>query len=137
MPTPQSSRAVARSSRTRPTQTLVIFLASLAGLLLEVGYTRVVSYKLWYYYTYLVIGLALLGIGSGGIFVVVVPRLRRAFSVIGSVLTTILAMTFCFRSVQFLGLLVYAIAGVALWKLQQIAARPREAAAAEPALVNA
>ena len=39
----------------------------LAGLLLEVGYTRIVSYKLWYYYTYLVIGLALLGIGSGGV----------------------------------------------------------------------
>ena len=33
--------------------------------MLEVGYTRIVSYKLWYYYTYLVIGLALLGIGSG------------------------------------------------------------------------
>ena len=47
----------------------MIFLVSLAGLLLEVGYTRIVSYKLWYYYTYLVIGLALLGIGSGGIFV--------------------------------------------------------------------
>jgi hypothetical protein len=59
-------------------QMLVIFCASLAGLLLEVGYTRVVSYKLWYYYTYLVIGLALLGIGSGGILVVVIGRLRRA-----------------------------------------------------------
>ena len=71
--TPESGRVASRSN-----QTVVIFLASLAGLLLEVGYTRVVSYKLWYYYTYLVIGLALLGIGSGGIFVVVVPRLRRA-----------------------------------------------------------
>lgn len=57
---------------------VAIFLVSLAGLLLEVGYTRIVSYKLWYYYTYLVLGLALLGIGSGGIFVVVWPRLRRA-----------------------------------------------------------
>ena len=58
---------------------MAIFLVSLAGLLLEVGYTRVISYKLWYYYTYLVIGLALLGIGSGGIFVVVVaaPAPRR------------------------------------------------------------
>ena len=56
----------------------VIFLVSLAGLLLEVGYTRVVSFKLWYYYTYLVLGLALLGIGSGGIFVVIWPRLRHA-----------------------------------------------------------
>lgn len=58
--------------------TVAIFLVSLAGLLLEVGYTRVISYKLWYYYTYLVLGLALLGIGSGGIFVVIWPRIRHA-----------------------------------------------------------
>jgi hypothetical protein len=57
---------------------LVILLVSLAGLLLEVGYTRVVSFKLWYYYTYLVIGLSLLGIGSGGVLVAISPRLRRA-----------------------------------------------------------
>lgn len=55
-----------------------IFLVSAAGLLLEVAYTRVISYKLWYYYTYLVIGLALLGIGSGATAVVVSARLRRA-----------------------------------------------------------
>ena len=48
-------------------QWLANLLVSLAGLLLEVSYTRIVSYKLWYYYTYLVIGLALLGIGSGGV----------------------------------------------------------------------
>jgi hypothetical protein len=57
---------------------LAILLVSLAGLLLEVGYTRIVSFKLWYYYTYLVIGLSLLGIGSGGVLVAVWPRLRRA-----------------------------------------------------------
>jgi spermidine synthase len=62
----------------RARQMVAIFLVSLAGLLLEVGYTRIVSYKLWYYYTYLVIGLALLGIGSGGIFVVLSKRLRAA-----------------------------------------------------------
>src|SRR5262245_43586192 len=56
---------------------LVILLISLAGLLLEVSYTRIVSYKLWYYYTYLVIGLALLGIGSGSVLVVVCAPLRR------------------------------------------------------------
>jgi hypothetical protein len=49
----------------------------MAGLLLEVAYTRIVSYKLWYYYTYLVIGLALLGIGSGGVLVAVVAPIRR------------------------------------------------------------
>ena len=49
----------------------------MAGLLLEVAYTRIVSYKLWYYYTYLVIGLSLLGIGSGGVLVAVCEPLRR------------------------------------------------------------
>ena len=58
-------------------QMLTMFLVSLVGLLLEVGYTRILSFKLYYYYTYLVIGLALLGIGSGGIFVVLSRRLRE------------------------------------------------------------
>ncbi len=63
--------------RSRLPRALTIFLVSLAGLLLEVGYTRIVSYKLWYYYTYLVIGLALLGIGSGSVFVAVYTPVRR------------------------------------------------------------
>ena len=65
-------------TRSRQRQLAVIFLVSLAGLLLEVGYTRIVSYKLWYYYTYLVLGLALLGIGSGGVLVTMSKRLRDA-----------------------------------------------------------
>ena len=55
-----------------------IFLMCFAALLLEIAYTRVVSFKLFYYYTYLVIGLALLGIGSGGVFVAISKRLRSA-----------------------------------------------------------
>jgi hypothetical protein len=54
-----------------------IFLISFAALLLEISYTRVISFKLFYYYTYLVIGLALLGIGSGGVIVAISKRLRR------------------------------------------------------------
>jgi hypothetical protein len=57
---------------------LEIFLVSVAALLLEVSYTRVVSYKLFYYYTYLVIGLALMGIGSGSVLASISGRLRRA-----------------------------------------------------------
>ncbi len=60
----------------RRRQAAVIFLVSLAGLLLEVAYTRIVSYKLWYYYVYLVIGLSLLGIGTGGIALATLRRLR-------------------------------------------------------------
>jgi hypothetical protein len=57
---------------------LEIFLICFAALLLEVSYTRVVSYKLFYYYTYLVIGLALLGIGSGSVVTSVSRRVRQA-----------------------------------------------------------
>ena len=44
-----------------------IFLISFAALLLEISYTRLISFKLFYYYTYLVIGLALLGAASIGV----------------------------------------------------------------------
>ena len=41
------------------------------------------------------------------------------FSVIGSVLTTILSMTFGFRAVQFAALAVYAIAALAFTRLRR------------------
>lgn len=56
----------------------VIFLVSFAALLIEISYTRIISYKLFYYYVYLVIGLALLGIGTGGVLVAVSRRVRGA-----------------------------------------------------------
>ena len=62
----------------RTSALVAIFVVSLAGLLLEVAYTRIISYKLWYYYTYLVIGLALLGIGSGATIVVLSASIRSA-----------------------------------------------------------
>lgn len=57
---------------------LETFLISLAVLLLEVSYTRVFSFKLVYYFTYVVIGISLLGIGAGGVFVAATRRLRAA-----------------------------------------------------------
>lgn len=57
---------------------LEIFLISLAGILLEISYTRIASFKLFYYYTYLVIGLALLGLGCGGVIVALSKRARAA-----------------------------------------------------------
>ena len=55
-----------------------IFLISLAALLLEVSYTRVIGFKLFYYFTFLVIGFALLGLGAGGVFVSISKTLREA-----------------------------------------------------------
>ena len=54
-----------------------IFLVALSVILLEISFTRIFSYKVFYYFTYLIIGISLLGLGSGGIFVAVTPWLRR------------------------------------------------------------
>ncbi len=55
---------------------LQIFLVSFAALLLEIAYTRIVAFKFYYYFTYLVIGFALLGLGSGGSIIAISSRLR-------------------------------------------------------------
>ena len=52
------------------------FALAFAVLLLEVSYTRVFSFKLVYYFAYLVIGIAMLGLGMGGVLVAIRPRLR-------------------------------------------------------------
>jgi hypothetical protein len=54
-----------------------LFLFSFAVIVLEIAYTRIFSYKLFYYFTYLIIGLALLGLGSGGVLVATLPALQR------------------------------------------------------------
>jgi spermidine synthase len=61
--------------RARPLY-LEALLVALATILFEVSCTRVFSYKLVYYFTYLIIGIALLGLGAGGVFVAVFARLR-------------------------------------------------------------
>ncbi len=54
-----------------------IFAISAAALLLEISYTRIISFKLYYYYTYLTIGLALLGLASGAVIIAISARLKR------------------------------------------------------------
>ncbi len=53
-----------------------IFTVSFAAILLEITYTRIFSFKLYYYFTYLIIGIGLLGLGAGGVFVAISQRLR-------------------------------------------------------------
>ena len=56
---------------------LEVFLISLAAILLEISMTRIFSFKLYYYFTYLILGIAMLGLGAGGVFVAIFPRLRE------------------------------------------------------------
>ncbi|MBW2272697.1 MAG: hypothetical protein JRG96_05470 [Deltaproteobacteria bacterium] len=57
---------------------LEIFLVSFAAILLEISYTRIFSFKISSYFTFLVLGFALLGTGAGGIFVALWGRLRTS-----------------------------------------------------------
>jgi Spermine/spermidine synthase domain len=51
------------------------------SLTLEIAYTRVISFKLFYYYTYFVIGLALLGLGAASAFTALSAKLRATDTV--------------------------------------------------------
>ncbi|MGH0029547.1 MAG: hypothetical protein ACQGVC_07135 [Myxococcota bacterium] len=64
----------ARETRS-PSFVFEIFAVSMAAILLEITYTRVFSFKVYYYFTYLILGVALLGLGSGGVLVATSRRL--------------------------------------------------------------
>lgn len=51
-----------------------VFLVSLAAILLEIAWTRVFSFKLFYYFSYFVVGVAMLGLGAGGVAVAIDRR---------------------------------------------------------------
>ena len=52
-----------------------IFAVSLAVILIEIAYTRIFSFTLHYYFTYFIIGIALLGLGAGGVVIAISRRL--------------------------------------------------------------
>lgn len=54
------------------------FLLALGGILLEIGYSRILSFKLVDPFPAIVFALAMLGLGVGGILVAVVGRFRLA-----------------------------------------------------------
>jgi hypothetical protein len=96
-----------------------IFLVCFSALLIEISYTRLISYKLFYYYVYLVIGLALLGIGAGAVFVALSQRLRNATIdtvvfwslVLGAIGTTVAYVVIAFIRIDTLAVWLYGTAG--------------------------
>ncbi len=51
-----------------------IFLIALSSLLLEFNLTRILSISMWYHFAFMVISVALLGIGMSGIFLSLFPK---------------------------------------------------------------
>lgn len=64
--------------RTVVIRLLTAFIVGFVTLSLEIAYTRVISFKMFYYYTYFVIGLALLGTGAASAVTALSKRLRGA-----------------------------------------------------------
>ena len=56
---------------------IAIFAISFALILIEIAYTRIFSFKIYYYFTYLIIGISLLGLGTGGVLVSMFSRIRE------------------------------------------------------------
>jgi len=69
-------RAVSEAPAAPRSFTLEIFAISFAAILLEISYTRIFSFKVYYYFTYLILGIAMLGLGAGATTLAVSKRLR-------------------------------------------------------------
>src|SRR6266481_3055909 len=61
----------------RPIARVAIFALSLGVLLLEIAFTRIFSFALWYHFTYVAISVGLLGYGAPGAFLSASKRLAR------------------------------------------------------------
>jgi hypothetical protein len=61
----------------RPRLRLETFLVSFAVILLEINYTRIFSFKVLSAFTYVIIAIAMLGLGAGGVLVTLLAGRRR------------------------------------------------------------
>ncbi|MBI4691329.1 MAG: SAM-dependent methyltransferase, partial [Nitrospirae bacterium] len=54
-----------------------IFLSSFSALAFEITLTRIFSVSLWYHFAFMVISIAMLGIGVSGTLLTVYPKLKN------------------------------------------------------------
>ncbi len=55
----------------------VIFLCSFSSLAYQITLTRIFSVSLWYHFTFMIISIAMLGIGASGTVMSLYPKLRN------------------------------------------------------------
>jgi len=56
---------------------LVIFLCSLSTLAYEIALTRIFSVSLWYHFAFMIVSIAMLGIGASGTVLSLYPKLKN------------------------------------------------------------
>ncbi len=55
----------------------VIFLCSSSSLAYEIALTRIFSISLWYHFAFMIISIAMLGIGASGTVLSLYPKLKN------------------------------------------------------------
>src|SRR4029453_8902888 len=76
-PTPQPRDLARPAALAHRRAASVAFPVSLGVLLIDISLTRLLSFTLWYHFTYVVIAVALLGYGASGAFLSSWDRLAR------------------------------------------------------------
>src|SRR5262249_1537098 len=89
---------------------LGIFCISLATLLLELAFTRVLAVASWYHFAFLIISMALLGFGTSGVVLTLWQSLRERPSID--------------RSLAALSLLFGCVVFISYWLMQKIPFNP-------------
>jgi hypothetical protein len=56
---------------------LVIFLSSFSTLAYEIVLTRIFSISLWYHFAFMIVSIAMLGLGASGTILSLFPRFRH------------------------------------------------------------
>jgi hypothetical protein len=87
-----------------------IFCISLATLLLELAFTRVLAVASWYHFAFLIISMALLGFGTSGVVLTLWEWLRERASID--------------HSLAALSLLFGCVVFISYWLMQKIPFNP-------------
>ena len=73
----------------------LIFLASLSSITYEITLLRVFSLSLWYHFAFMVISIAMLGLGASGTLLALYPRLKQSRAI--PLLSLLLGVSICLR----------------------------------------
>ncbi|HAK61378.1 MAG TPA: hypothetical protein DCO77_13545 [Nitrospiraceae bacterium] len=71
----------------------IIFIASLASITYEITLLRIFSLSLWYHFAFMVISIAMLGLGASGTLLALYPRLKQSRAI--PLLSLLLGISIC------------------------------------------
>jgi hypothetical protein len=77
---------------------ITIFLSSFSALAFQITLTRIFSISLWYHFAFMVISIAMLGIGASGAMLTIYPKLKRLSNIAVYGLLLGMSISLCYIS---------------------------------------